>query len=181
LSLSTILKAPPTLAVRLALSSGVCLFVFAARTVGFAKKIVAPSQITSWWWQYGVLELFPSVLFLIIMHPSTQHQRKKSTMVDVEGGVGGRVSTATTRNYNNRSWGYGSSNNRPVQRTDSYGSGSKPSSSTNRAQTTAPMPSSSETTPLVRPTSSSAAYGSSSSGGGTGIGVLQEKGTPGKV
>ena len=59
------------LAMRVAACSVLCIFVFGARTVGLARKVVAPPSQVSWWWQYGALELFPSILFLIMMHPST--------------------------------------------------------------------------------------------------------------
>ncbi len=60
----------PALAVRLAACSGASLLVFAARTFGFARKVVSPPHTASWWWQYGALELAPSFLFLVSMHPN---------------------------------------------------------------------------------------------------------------
>jgi hypothetical protein len=58
------------LAIRLATCSILCIFVFGSRTIGFARKVVAPSQHVLWWWEYGCLELIPSVLFLIMMRPN---------------------------------------------------------------------------------------------------------------
>jgi hypothetical protein len=59
------------LAIRLAACSILCVVVFGARTFGFARKVVAPPKSVSWWWQYGALELVPSVLFLLMMHPKS--------------------------------------------------------------------------------------------------------------
>eukprot|EP00526_Cylindrotheca_closterium_P016997 CAMPEP_0113628550 /NCGR_PEP_ID=MMETSP0017_2-20120614/14794_1 /TAXON_ID=2856 /ORGANISM="Cylindrotheca closterium" /LENGTH=315 /DNA_ID=CAMNT_0000538861 /DNA_START=351 /DNA_END=1298 /DNA_ORIENTATION=+ /assembly_acc=CAM_ASM_000147 len=59
------------LAIRLAACSILCLFVFGFSTFGFARKVVAPPHQILWWWQYGFLELIPSVLFLIMMRPNT--------------------------------------------------------------------------------------------------------------
>jgi hypothetical protein len=141
-------KAPPELAIRLVICSGVCLFVFAARTINFANKIVSPAHTASWWWQYGALELFPSVLFLIIIrHPqagagsgsgSTSHRNKRE---DTDHGV--VVGTGSSNN------GRSGRKTRSFQRTDSYGSGPRP---TNHTKGTT------ETTPLIR---SSGGYGSS--------------------
>lgn len=58
------------LAIRLASCSILCLFVFGCSTVGFARKVVAPPHQIYWWWQYGLLELIPSSLFLIMMQPN---------------------------------------------------------------------------------------------------------------
>ena len=58
------------LAVRLAICSILCLLVFVSHTVGYAMNIVAPPYKVYWWWNYGALELIPSVLFLALMHPS---------------------------------------------------------------------------------------------------------------
>jgi hypothetical protein len=135
-------SAPPALAIRLAISSGLCLFVFAARTINFANKIVAPAHTASWWWQYGALELIPSVLFLVIVrHPkaasaSTSATSGNKTTDDAGSNGGGGRMSRTGRSF---------------QRTDSYGSGSRPTKSA------------SETSPLVR---SSGGYGSSGGGGG---------------
>ncbi|KAG7358285.1 hypothetical protein IV203_014873 [Nitzschia inconspicua] len=121
-------NAPPALAIRLALCCGVCLFVFAARTINFANKIVSPAHTASWWWQYGALELFPSILFLIII----QHPQ-----------VGGNSSASSGRSKNGdeiSSDGLRAGRKtRSFQRTDSYGSASHPKN--------APR---SETAPLAR-------------------------------
>ena len=66
------------LALRLLLCSVLCVFVFGGRTVGFARKVVAPPKHVSWWWQYGALELVPSIVFLIMMHPSHTRRRANS-------------------------------------------------------------------------------------------------------
>ncbi|KAL3936970.1 MAG: hypothetical protein SGBAC_007826 [Bacillariaceae sp.] len=58
------------LAIRLASCSILCLFVFGFSTFGFARKVISPPHQILWWWQYGFLELIPSVLFLIMMRPN---------------------------------------------------------------------------------------------------------------
>ncbi len=66
------------LALRLFACSSVCLLVFAAETYGFARKVVQSTVPTShkgngpyWWFQYGVLELLPGILFLVLLHPKS--------------------------------------------------------------------------------------------------------------
>jgi glucan phosphoethanolaminetransferase (alkaline phosphatase superfamily) len=59
------------LAVRLSICTVLCIIVFGAHTVGFARKVVAPPKQVYWWWTYGALELIPAAIFLIIMHPSS--------------------------------------------------------------------------------------------------------------
>lgn len=66
------------LAVRLAICSFLCLVVFVSHTVGYAINIVAPPRKVYWWWNYGALELIPSALFLILMHPSQGHRTSSS-------------------------------------------------------------------------------------------------------
>jgi hypothetical protein len=86
------------LTTRLSLCSAVCVFVFAAHTVHYARLVVAPPFKVYWWWQYGTyqhtcpdgprcchgsltmrpklvhdkgaLELIPTLVFLIIMRPN---------------------------------------------------------------------------------------------------------------
>jgi hypothetical protein len=58
------------LAIRLAICSVLCVLVFVSHTVGYALNIVAPPWRVYWWWNYGALELIPSALFLILMHPN---------------------------------------------------------------------------------------------------------------
>jgi hypothetical protein len=57
------------LGIRLAVCSALCILVLGFQTVGFARKVVAPPKNVSWWWQYGTLELIPSVICLLMMHP----------------------------------------------------------------------------------------------------------------
>lgn len=58
------------LAIRLAICSALCVIVFVSHTVGYALNIVAPPWRVYWWWNYGALELAPSAVFLILMHPT---------------------------------------------------------------------------------------------------------------
>ena len=60
------------LSIRLATCSVLCILVYGGRTFGFARKVIVSSSSQnsiSWWWQYGALELVPSVTFLAMMHP----------------------------------------------------------------------------------------------------------------
>jgi glucan phosphoethanolaminetransferase (alkaline phosphatase superfamily) len=60
------------LAIRLATCSILCILVFGGRTFGFARKVIVSSSSSSnisCWYQYGALELVPSVIFLVMMHP----------------------------------------------------------------------------------------------------------------
>lgn len=58
------------LGVRLAICSLLCIVVFVSHTIGYAVNIVAPPRKIYWWWNYGALELIPSALFLLLMHPN---------------------------------------------------------------------------------------------------------------
>ncbi|CAB9528528.1 expressed unknown protein [Seminavis robusta] len=58
------------LAIRLAICSFLCVAVFVSHTIGYAVNIVAPPRKVYWWWNYGALELIPSALFLLLMHPN---------------------------------------------------------------------------------------------------------------
>ena len=68
------------LGIRLVGCTSICIFVFMARTIGFAREVVAPPKNVSWWWQYGVLELFPTILFLLMMHPNAKNMHSYSTV-----------------------------------------------------------------------------------------------------
>ena len=57
------------LSARIFLCTALCLFVFGAHTVGYARLVVAPPRKVYWWWNYGVLELFPAIIFLVMMRP----------------------------------------------------------------------------------------------------------------
>lgn len=59
------------LAIRLTICSFLCIVVFVSHTIGYAVNIVAPPRTVYWWWNYGALELIPSALFLLLMHPSS--------------------------------------------------------------------------------------------------------------
>jgi hypothetical protein len=57
---------------RLVFCSITCLVVCIAHTVGYARIVVAPPRNVYWWWNYGALELFPSAMFLYLMHPRSR-------------------------------------------------------------------------------------------------------------
>lgn len=58
------------LAMRLAICSFLCIVVFLSHTIGYAVYIISPPRRVYLWWNYGVLELIPSALFLVLMHPN---------------------------------------------------------------------------------------------------------------
>lgn len=59
------------LVIRLGICSVLCIIVFVSHSVGYAMNVVAPPYKVYWWWNYGALELLPSAMFLILMHPTT--------------------------------------------------------------------------------------------------------------
>lgn len=133
------------LAVRLAASSFLCVFVFGARTFGFARKVVAPPEVVQWWWQYGALELIPSILFLMIMHPKSPVPPNSEINDDNDNTTRGNSSSARSGG-SNRSSSPGSTGATPPT----------PSSSTARKRqddsyATSSRRSTSETTPLLKP------------------------------
>jgi uncharacterized membrane protein YgcG len=91
-----ILARHKALAIRLAVCCMVCLFVFAAQTFSFAQMVISPSPTASWWWQYGALELAPSVMFLISMHTNKTNTNSTSSAGSSSrsgtGGGGGQSS-----------------------------------------------------------------------------------------
>lgn len=95
------------LAIRLATCSILCVFIFGSRTLGFARKVVSPPQVVLWWWEYGVLELIPSVLFLIMMRPNVNRVSSGSLGNNNTPPTGGGRRGDTVPLLN-RSAGYGS-------------------------------------------------------------------------
>lgn len=59
------------LAVRLLTACALLLILCAAHMVNFARLVVAPPRKVYWWYNYGILEMLPSIVFLILMHPSS--------------------------------------------------------------------------------------------------------------
>ena len=57
---------------RLTLSSVACILLFAAHVVTYARRVIAPPNKVYWWWHYGILELLPSITFLLIMNPGSR-------------------------------------------------------------------------------------------------------------
>lgn len=97
------------LAIRLSLCSILCVFVFGARTFGFARKVVAPPETVSWWWQYGVLELIPSIMFLLMMHPKSP----RPVVFDNDESTTSARRATRTSNHSNRSPSPGSTSGTP--------------------------------------------------------------------
>lgn len=134
------------LAIRLAICSALCVVVFGGRTFGFARKVLAPPKAVSWMWQYGALELVPSILFLLMMHPKSPTTANTEDDNEDESNKG-----------HHRRGSSNNSNSRPSHRSSSPGgSGTPPTpgSYSSRQRT-------GETTPLLKP---GAKYGTSHAG-----------------
>lgn len=64
------------LSARMLVCTCLCLVVFGAHTIGYARRVVAPPRKVFWWWNYGALELLPTAIFIAMMHPkTTKHVR----------------------------------------------------------------------------------------------------------
>lgn len=117
------------LAMRLAACSLLCVFVFGGRTFGLARKVVAPPHHVSWWWQYGALELIPSILFLVMMHPNSSRMSNGANQQSTSG------TPPTIANSHRRQGSYGSSSRRSgeaaplVKPASHYGSGGESAAS----------------------------------------------------
>jgi hypothetical protein len=89
---------PQGLALRLTLCNVAACLVFALHAFSYGRLVIAPPKRVFWWYRYGVLELVPAVLFLVLMQPTTtsgpkqQHQPgrlpSERTMSDIETGAG---------------------------------------------------------------------------------------------
>jgi len=73
------------LAVRLSICTLLCIVLFATHTISFARKVVDPPNQVYWWWTYGALELIPSAVFLVIMHPNATKADRNALLSPVEG------------------------------------------------------------------------------------------------
>jgi hypothetical protein len=71
-----------SLAVRLGLCTIVCISLFLAHTIGYARLVVDPPRNVYWWWQYGFLELLPSVVFLSMMSTISNKLRRPDSSGD---------------------------------------------------------------------------------------------------
>lgn len=75
-----------SLAIRLAICAVLCVVLFGAHTIGFARIVVAPPQKVYWWWKYGCLEVLPAITFLLLLKPTSTHHVHKD-----RSGSGGSV------------------------------------------------------------------------------------------
>jgi hypothetical protein len=73
------------------------MIVFAATSVDLARQVVAPPKERELWWKYGVLELFPSVALLIMMHPSRSSSRNKAADASPSSMEAGTAAAAPRR------------------------------------------------------------------------------------
>lgn len=128
------------LALRLGMCSTLCILLFGTRMVFFALNIVSPPTIVYWWFNYGVLELFPSFVFLIAMHPSstnnTEQQqqsnnslRRNNSSTTSRGYIGGNGS-GIMKGGNGPFIPFSAGGNSPAQ-ANLGGNGSRKSSKTN--------------------------------------------------
>jgi hypothetical protein len=152
------------LAIRLASCGIICVIVFGARTVGFCRQIVTPDHPESWWWQYGCLELFPALIFLILIKPKSSGSNNPSGMNAGNNSSGSGQDTSksppplssfTTSSQKQQQ--QQRHNPQQLLRSNSYGSGEFGGGGGRR----------SENTPLLK---STGGYGSSGGGGGISSG-----------
>ena len=146
------------LAIRLGVSTALCIFVFGAETFGMARRVVAPpSHGVSWWWQYGVLELIPATACLIMMHTN----RHGGAINSDSEGVGGGTPPMPHVTSNKSSGG-------TYRRTDSHGSVNRATSGSGRSSSnTTGAGGGSESVPLLK---SATPYGATSTLAGTSEG-----------
>lgn len=97
-----------SLAWRLIFCMVLCGLLFGAHMIGFARIVVDPPQKVYWWWNYGCLEVFPSVCFLAILRPSAHHKDRASSQGS------GMEPASTASSYKSRGG--------PLVRVDSVGS-----------------------------------------------------------
>lgn len=130
------LSSHSALAFRLLSCSALCVLVSGARTMALAKKVVTlPDPVFSWWWwEYGILELIPSILCLVMMHPKPP----TPTVEDVEDGTG-----VSRRNR-------GSTNSNRSPSPGSTG-GTPPTPATRRQEDPSSVRRSRESLPLLKP------------------------------
>jgi hypothetical protein len=101
------------LVIRLSLCTLLCITLFGAHTIYYARLVIAPPRKVYWWYNYGVLELLPSAIFLFIMKPSTNKSTDRAAEDDPRGSSG---------------------NARKIRRTDSASSATSNNNSNNRRQ-----------------------------------------------
>lgn len=65
------------LVTRISICTVLCISMFGAHTIGYARLVLAPPHRVFWWWNYGVLELLPSSIFLVIMNPSSNKSSER--------------------------------------------------------------------------------------------------------
>jgi len=75
------------LAFRLVACCTICILVFAARTIGLARTVVAPPEVVGsrWWLSYGVIELLPAISLLIMMYPNRSEMKQDEEPVAPTG------------------------------------------------------------------------------------------------
>ena len=98
------------LAIRLGVCTIVCISLFLAHTIGYARLVVDPPRNVYWWWQYGWLELVPSVLFLSMMNTMSNKSRRPDTAggaaaVDEEVSVAPRIGMKRSESTNSTASG----------------------------------------------------------------------------
>lgn len=95
------------LAIRLGLCTMVCIGLFLTHTIGYARLVVDPPRNVYWWWQYGCLELLPSVLFLAMMNTISNKTRRLESADDEEAGARSAITIQRTDSTNSTASGGG--------------------------------------------------------------------------
>jgi hypothetical protein len=156
------------LTIRLGLLTVLTIWVFGAQTYGMARRVVAPpNRGISWWWQYGILELIPAALCLLMIKHRTVNNGNVSTSAgDDVTAIAAPTSAASLTNNAPKPSATGGGMSR---RSDSHGSVNRAASTGHRIPGTNHTTNSvgsggggSESAPLLKP---SMAYGSTATGG----------------
>jgi hypothetical protein len=82
------------LAVRLVSACSIGNVVFLAKSISLGLTVVVPSSTNPPWYAYGALELLPTYLLLVMMHPSSKETNNGETMRRITSNSGGRVRSA---------------------------------------------------------------------------------------
>jgi hypothetical protein len=83
------------LAVRLVVTSTIMILLCLAHALGYARLVVAPPNKVYWWWNYGVMELAPSILFLLLINTSSNTHKRHHQQHQQTDDIGTPQSTAS--------------------------------------------------------------------------------------
>jgi hypothetical protein len=85
------------LSVRLILCCTVGLVVFLSKSISLARTVVVPSSNNPSWYIYGILELMPACLLLVMMHPKNKDKNHGETLRRIPSNSSGRSPSGRMR------------------------------------------------------------------------------------